>query len=320
LKNHLNLNSFVYINDIIMNVNFCHRVFAGSHVPFEKTLLQTVKNAKYMGMYSIQFFLGNYISIKRTQVSKADIDSTNKFITRFPTNVFTHLPYVYNLCGKGGKLYTEDVEVAKYVDSVCDSIVYEINVINGVIKNTDCQGGCVLHIGSIGKSETKKENNKMSEALDIVVNNIDKICSKLEPGTSRLLLETMVGRGGVIGTSFEQLHYIYNNLKSENKHRVGICIDTCHIHAEGLYTLDSYENIDKLFQDFNKYFDFSVLGLIHLNDSKTCHNSKVDNHERLLDGTIWKPKTLFYFVDLLEDMRVPYVLETVIDDYPLLQN
>jgi apurinic endonuclease APN1 len=312
-----------------MNVNFCHRLFAGSHVPFEKTLLQTVKSAKYMGMYSIQFFLGNYISIKRTQVSDADILATNKYITRFPTNVFTHLPYVYNLCGKGGKLYDEDKETTSYVDSICNSIIYEINVVNGVIKNTDCQGGCVIHIGSIGKNTNKKccgegevnyDKDKMKKALDIVAKNINKICSQLEGGNARLLLETMVGRGGVIGTSFEQLQYIYNNLNDNSKQRVGICIDTCHIHAEGLYTLDSYANIDKIFTDFKKYFDLSVLGLIHLNDSKTGFNSKVDNHERLLDGTIWKPNTLFYFLDILEDMKIPYVLETVIEDYHLLQN
>lgn len=318
-----------------MNVNFCHRLFAGSHVPFEKTLLQTVRSAKYMGMYSIQFFLGNYISIKRTQLTPNDIATTNKYITRYPTNIFTHLPYVYNLCGKGGKLYGEDSEVNIYVDNICNSIIYELDVIGSVIKDTDCQGGCVLHIGSIGTKvnkakggkkccenldENTTDEDKMKNALNIVVKNIDKICSKLKAGSSRLLLETMVGRGGVIGTSFEQLHYIYSNLNEYSKKRVGICIDTCHIHAEGLYKLDSYENIDKVFKDFNKYFDYSVLGLIHLNDSKTEHNSKVDNHERLLDGTIWKPQTLFYFLDRLEDMRIPYVLETVIEDYPLLQN
>lgn len=311
-----------------MNVNFCHRLFAGSHVPYvNKSIFETVKYAKYKGMYSIQFFLGNYISIKRSVVSRDDIKKTNEFIKRFPTNVFTHLPYVFNLCGKGGKLYGESDEVTGYVDSVVDSIVYEINTIGSVIESSDCQGGCVLHIGSIGKADKKccggsdegVDNTKMIRALDIVVSNIDKICSRLNKGTSRLLLETMVGRGGVIGTSFQQLQYIYNNINDVSKSRVGICIDTCHIHAEGLYKLDSIESVEELLHDFQQYFDISVLGLIHLNDSETKFNSKTDKHARIFEGTIWKPPQFYYFLDMLEQMRVPYVLETVIDDYDLLQ-
>lgn len=311
-----------------MSINFCNRVFAGSHVPYSKSLLQTVKFAKSRGIYSIQFFLGNYISIKRTAVSKEDIKNTNEFIKRFPTHIFTHLPYVYNLCGKGGKLYGEDVEVDTYVNSVLDSIVYELDTINAAIEGTDCQGGCVLHIGSIGKSDKKccgggkKEDfdgEKMVRALDIVVKNIDKICKKLRGGTSRLLLETMVGRGGVIGTSFEQLKYIYNNINDVSRSRVGICIDTCHIHAEGLYKMDTIDNIDKIFTDFQEHFDMSTLGLIHLNDSETDYNSKTDRHARICQGSIWEPSTLYYFLNRLEAIKVPYVLETVIEDYEMLQ-
>ena len=33
---------------------------------------------------------------------------------------------------------------------------------------------------------------------------------------ANLLLETMVGRGGVIGTSFSELYYIYSNLNNKN--------------------------------------------------------------------------------------------------------
>jgi deoxyribonuclease IV len=294
-----------------MSIQYYRRENAGSSVSFEKTFLKTLKNSLEKGMYSIQFFLGSYISMNRSKITDDDFKDSNNLLKRYKINVFTHLPYVLNLCGKAGKLENECKEALNHTENSVNSIIYELDVISKLIKDTNNKGGCVLHIGSIGTNKNRKG------ALDIVIQNVNKILYKIEKGNSKLILETMVGRGGVIGNTFEELFYIYSQI--ENKDRVGICIDTCHIHAEGLYRLDTIENIDKLFNDFLELFPIDKLSLIHLNDSCFEFNCGKDRHQSLLNGHIWKQKTLYYFIDRLEILNIPYVLETTEDDYLLLQ-
>jgi deoxyribonuclease-4 len=294
-------------------IHYNKRIFAGSHVSYEGSIYNTLIKNNKLSMYSIQFFLGSYMSMNRSKVSDDDINKSNSYLKRYKINVFTHLPYVINLCGKNGEM---DSDIAiQHITASINAIIYELNIISKIIQNTSSNGGCVLHIGSIGQNKSKDDRIK---GLDLVIKNINQITSSIENGNSKLLLETMVGRGGVIGTSFEELKYIYDKL--DNKDRIGICIDTCHIHAEGIYKLDSKENIDKLFEDFYSSFDKDVLQLIHLNDSCFEFNCGKDRHQLLFQGYIWKPQTLYYFLDKLEDKKIPYVLETDPSDYPLLQN
>lgn len=302
-----------------MSIHYYQRENAGSSVSFEKSIHKTIYSSLLKGMYSIQFFLGSYISINRSKIEDNDFKISNDLLKRYKMNIFTHLPYVHNLCGKGGYLYDECETAKNHVEICVKSIANEINIISRVIQNTKSKGGCVLHIGSIGSDIKDKDkiNKKKNQALDIVIESINKITTQLEPGKANLLLETMVGRGGVIGSSFEELKYIYDNLN--DKDRVGICIDTCHIHAQGLYKLSSINDIDKLFEDFKTFFSIEQLQLVHLNDSCFEFNCKKDRHQSLLKGTIWKKKQLYYFIDKLEQLNIPYVLETTEDDYPLLQ-
>ena len=131
----------------------------------------------------------------------------------------------------------------------------------------------------------------------------------------------MVGRGGVLGTSFEDLFKIYNMLNEDKKPYIGVCIDTCHIFAEGLYKLDCKEDIDKLFNDFQKYFKLEQLSLFHLNDSICEHNSKQDRHSTLMKGCIWKDKVdgLKYFIECCKKLNIPMILETEESDYYIVE-
>jgi endonuclease IV len=186
-------------------ITYLKRHFAGSSVSFEKNVYNTLLSSNKKGMYSIQFFMGPYISMNRTKISDKDIKDSNDFLKRFNIHVFTHLPYVLNLCGKGGLLADESTEASSHVAASISSIIYEINTISKVIENTSSKGGCVLHIGSIGTNKRRKD------ALDIVIKSINEITDNLSPeGKANLILETMVGRGGVIGTSFEELNYIWD--------------------------------------------------------------------------------------------------------------
>ena len=297
-------------------IKYNKRINAGTSVSFQKNIYDTLIYSHMKGYYSIQFFLGSYISLKRSTINDNDIFDSNEYLKKNKFNIFTHLPYIHNLCGKSGYLENENKESLLHTNECKKSIIYELNIISKVIKDTITRGGCVLHIGSIGKNNIYL--NKREEALNIVIKNINDILNNIDEGNSYLILETMVGNAGVIGNTFEELKYIYD--KIEKKNRLGICIDTCHIFAEGLYKLNNKEDIDKMFNDYFSLFPKESLQLIHLNDSKYEFQCKKDRHENLLKGNIWKEDTLYYFIDKLEELNIPYVLETEEIDYDLLQN
>ena len=93
----------------------------------------------------------------------------------------------------------------------------------------------------------------------ISINKI-KFDEQSDEKSAKLILETMVGRGGVLGKSFQELRKVYDSIKE--KDRIGFCIDTCHVFAEGLYDLRKKEEIDKIKISMNKYILFSLLVVI----------------------------------------------------------
>ncbi len=295
-----------------MSVEFYDNEFIGTHTGLEKTLYQTVKKSIILGYYNIQIFLGSSFSPKRRVVDKKDIEETNLLLKRYRLNIFTHLPYVYNLAGsvKNNCLcWGENIDVNNYTQECLSSISYELEILDKLNCNSK---GCVLHIGSVGKLDVNEGLKKVAESI----NKID--FSNIKNG-AKLILETMVGRGGVLGRTFYELKKVYDMIEEDKKKYIGFCIDTCHIFAEGLYDLRKKENICLMFEDFDNVIGLDKLQLIHFNDSLTTFNSKQDKHARIGQGEIWSSKeVLVYFINKLKEKRINSVLETVEDDYHII--
>jgi len=286
----------------------------GTHTSILKTFYETVKTSNNKGYYNIQVFLGSPYNLTRKSFSEDDIKQTKQYLDRQYLTVFTHLPYVINLAGSvklNNYCWNGDKTIDDYVTECIKTIEYECDLLGKIQPKH--KGGCVLHIGSIGKLKD------IEKGLRCVAQSINKI--NFTKNSCKLILETMVGRGGVLGTSFEDLYKIYNMLNEDKKEFIGICIDTCHIFAEGLYKLDGKEDIDKMFNDFQKYFKLDKLSLFHLNDSICEHNSKQDRHSTLMKGCIWKDKVegLKYFINRCKELNIPMVLETEESDYYVVE-
>lgn len=94
----------------------------------------------------------------------------------------------------------------------------------------------------------------------------------------------------------------------DDRKRVGVCFDTCHVFSAGyeLRTPEGYEaTIDRLALSVG----FENVGAFHLNDSKRAIGSRVDRHEHIGAGEIG----LDAFSFLLNDRRfahIPKVIET----------
>lgn len=57
----------------------------------------------------------------------------------------------------------------------------------------------------------------------------------------------MAGQGNTIGGKFEELKAIIDKVKESNRHRVGVCLDTCHIFAAGDFVSFIYAIYDNYF-------------------------------------------------------------------------
>jgi deoxyribonuclease-4 len=125
-----------------------------------------------------------------------------------------------------------------------------------------------------------------------------------------VLLETTAGQGTTLGSRFEELAGIIDQV--ENKDRVAVCFDTCHVFAAG-YDLRTPETYEATMQAFDDIIGLDRLITFHLNDSKKGLGLRTDRHAHIGEGELG----LEAFRLLVTDPRfadTPGVLETAKDD------
>lgn len=122
------------------------------------------------------------------------------------------------------------------------------------------------------------------------------------------LLETMAAGGNVLGSTFEDLRDIIALI--EDKARVGVCLDTCHVFAAG-YDLRTPEALRITLEKFDETIGMKYLRAIHLNDSKAPFNSHRDLHANI--GTGFLGLRAFHAIMREPSFEgLPLVLETPI--------
>ncbi|HEV2527982.1 MAG TPA: deoxyribonuclease IV [Thermomicrobiales bacterium] len=129
-------------------------------------------------------------------------------------------------------------------------------------------------------------------------------------GKTMLLLETTAGQGTTLGRTFEELAAMIDGI--EDKSRVGVCFDTCHVFVAG-YDLRTPEVYRETMRRFDETVGLDQIRVFHLNDAKFGFESKKDRHEHIGEGEIG----LEGFRNLVNDSRLAgrmAVLETEKDD------
>lgn len=127
--------------------------------------------------------------------------------------------------------------------------------------------------------------NFMDEREAGIARNADAITEALErvPGDTVLALETTAGAGTVIGATFEELAALVARIGDSVRHRVGVCLDTCHVYSAGYDLVNDYDGVWARFEDT---IGRDRLKVLHLNDSKVPFGSRKDRHELIAEGTL----------------------------------
>lgn len=235
----------------------------GSHVSMsgKDMLLASVKEALSYGANTFMFYTGAPQNTRRKETSELKIEEAKALMKQSGIdirNVVVHAPYIINLANTvKEETYELAVRFLKQELQRCADIGTSI---------------LVLHPGSHVQAGLEAGLNQIVLGLNEVL--------KETPYQGKIALETMAGKGSEVGTTFEQLKYIIDHCDYPEK--LGICLDTCHIHDAG-YDLS---NFDAILDEFDRVLGLENLLAVHLNDSKNVKGAHKDRHANLGHGEI----------------------------------
>jgi deoxyribonuclease-4 len=132
----------------------------------------------------------------------------------------------------------------------------------------------VIHPG--GHVDEKRGLQLISEALD-------EAHAATPRFRSRICLEVTAGQGNCLGHKFEHLAAIFDQVSKPE--RLGVCLDTCHLHAAG-HDLTTVRGYEKVMKQIDAAVGLAQVKCFHLNDCKKPLGCRVDRHEEIGKGTL----------------------------------
>ena len=202
--------------------------------------------------------------------------------------IASHMPYLPNLASPDPEIYKKSV----------DSLIEEIKRAN-LLKLEFI----VLHLGSHMGKGIEHGRRRVAEAVLKALS--------IEESEAVILLENMAGQKNSVGSSFEDISKILDEIGDRKK--VNVCFDTCHAYAAG-YDLASPKAVENTLKLFDEIIGIKRLKLVHLNDSKGGLGSRLDRHEFIGKGFIGK-RGFKAIVNHPKLKKLPMILETPVSNY-----
>lgn len=257
----------------------------GSHVSFnnKKQLLGSVEEAISYNANTFMIYTGGAQSTMRSVINDELTYEGYKLMLENninAKNVIVHAPYIVNLANRSDK--------NKY-DFYIDFFIKELDRCKtlGLDK-------IVLHPGS-ATTCTKEE------AIENIAHGINLVYKSTT--NTMILLEFMSGKGTEVGTSIDELKAIID--KIEDKNKIGVCLDTCHMNDAGI----DISKIDEFLDEFDSKIGIDKIKCFHINDSMNPIGSHKDRHANIGYGTIGFNNLLnVVYNKRLEG--IPFILET----------
>lgn len=260
----------------------------GAHVSIAGGLENAPKNAAKIGCEFFQFFSksprGGKAKEINSEIAATFIATCEKLgYGAWESNII-HSAYFINLASTNNRIFYGSIS----------SLKQELEVAN-LLKVPYV----VTHIGSAKDFEG---DDFRAQARQQVEKGLSKVLEEYT-GRSQLLLEIAAGSGNIMGDSIDELAYFIEKFP-----QLGFCMDTCHSFVAG-YDLRTKKGVVTFFQEMDAKIGLSKLKTIHLNDSLTGLDSKVDRHAHLGEGEIGK-EGLFAVIEIAKTKNIPLIIET----------
>jgi deoxyribonuclease-4 len=276
--------------------------FVGAHVSVSGGVQNGPLNAMAIGAKAFALFTKNQKRWDAKPFDTKTLDAWFKNLEQsgiLPKHILPHDSYLINLG------HPEEEKLVKSRNAFIDEL--ERCDILGLDRLNFHPGSHLVKLGKKVENRDEILYSSEIECLEVIAQSINIALDKTK--NVKAVIENTAGQGTNLGYKFEHLAYIID--KVEDKSRIGVCIDTCHMFTAG-YDIRTKEAYDKTWNDFGKIVGFEYLMGMHINDSKPELGSRVDRHHSLGCGEIgWDA-----FEYIMKDSRmddIPLVLETIDD-------
>jgi deoxyribonuclease-4 len=254
----------------------------GAHVSVAGGLRRAIPYATKVGAEVVQVFLANP---RAWATPPDDPDGDAAFAAECEFPVFVHMPYLVNFGSP----------TAATLDRSRDALEFSLRRAAAVRAR-----GVVLHAGHAVLGN--RWDVAVKQVRELVLPVLDAV-----PDAPRLLIEPTAGGKGALASDAASLGAYLDFLGRDE--RIGVCLDTCHMHAAG-HDLSTPASFAAALRAYGRAAGRGGIGLIHVNDSRDPLGSKRDRHAGLGLGTIGRAAFAALFTTPAT-RRVPMVVETV---------
>lgn len=258
----------------------------GAHVGVSKGLIRgALHRADEVGAEVIQIFASNPRGWAATPADPATDDEFRAACQERALPVFIHAPYLVNLGSPSPETLSRSVDAVAFA-----------------LRRGDALGasGVVVHAGHA------VDQDRVECAIRQVR---ERLLPLLDAAGTRVLIEPTAGGAGALASTVDSVASYLDALGDE---RIGVCIDTCHLHAAG-HDLSTPRGMSRTLSALARAIGRGRVALVHVNDSRDPARSRRDRHAALGDGTIGAEPFAALFASPAT-RGVPLVVETREDD------
>ena len=259
----------------------------GCHVSIAGSIDKAVDRAREIGCNTFQVFTRSPRMWRYREFKSEEIESfKRKRVDASIYPVFSHMPYLPNLSSSNPEPYRKSVETLRLELTRCNQL--EIPFL-------------VTHLGShLGKG--------LDTGIKQIVGAIDEAIKDLDHYPT-ILLENTSGKTNEVGSTFEELNTIIDNVSTE---RIGVCFDTCHAFTRG-YNISTQEGINSTIKNIEEPIGLNRIQLVHLNESKGELGSRIDRHNHIGVGHIGEDGFRRFLKSRFKSKTL--ILETPVDEF-----
>jgi deoxyribonuclease-4 len=264
-------------------------VLIGLHVSPSGGLHKAVERGVESGSRAIQIFNQSPRMWRPTAYGEDDFAAMREALDGSGVDaVLIHAVYLLNCA-------SEDKEIRA---KTRESLVQSLRIGDAIGAH-----GVVLHAGSAKTGDVGRAIARAGKVIKAALKETD---------SCPLHLENTAGGGGTLGRSFAELAALIDAAGADD--RLGICLDSCHLHASGFEIRDP-GSLAAVLDECVDVVGLERLGSLHLNDSLAGFGSNRDRHANVGEGELGEAGCAVFLSEPRFE-SLPCVLETYHRDRP----
>jgi deoxyribonuclease IV len=258
-------------------------MFVGAHVSTAGGLANAIERGKERGCESIQIFNQSPRMWRPTNFGEEDFATFREAMEGSKVEaVIIHAVYLINCATKDKDLRKKSLTSLTHALRIGDAIGAR---------------GVVLHPGSQKTDPLKPSLKRASKVIAAALKETD---------SCPLLLEQTAGHKGLLARDWDQIAALIDG--AGNDKRLGLCLDSCHMFAQG-YDITDEAHLATVLDEADAKVGLERLGAIHVNDAAVPLGAHLDRHANIGKGEMGK-RGLSAFLSEPRFEGLPATLET----------